>query len=205
MEIRQYMPDRPMVSVSFGISEPDLSCPILTQDEIDLILVPAVCYDKAGYRLGFGGGYYDRWLEHFNGFRVGMCRNAVLQDKVPTEPTTAGWTCCSPRRRASSAAEPASKLDLRRTLWHRKEEAPAPRQTAPATARAPAGPTTGRRSRSFAASSGMLYAVAVIGVSILLACVCWIAANDVLALNKPEKRSPSPWTKRTALTRWQTG
>ena len=39
-----------------------------------------------------------------------------------------------------------------------------------------------RRSRSFAASSGMLYAVAVIGVSILLACVCWIAANDVLAL-----------------------
>ena len=86
MEIRQYMPDRPMVSVSFGISEPDLSCPILTQDEIDLILVPAVCYDKAGYRLGFGGGNYDRWLEHFNGFRVGMCRNAVLQDKVPTEP-----------------------------------------------------------------------------------------------------------------------
>lgn len=62
-----------------------------------------------------------------------------------------------------------------------------------------------RRSRSFAASSGMLYAVAVIGVSILLACVCWIAANDVLALNKPEKRSPSPWTKRTALTRWRTG
>ena len=74
MEIRQYMPDRPLVSVSFGISE------------LDLTLGPAVCYDKAGYRLGFGGGYYDRWLEHFNGFRVGMCRNAVLPDKVPTEP-----------------------------------------------------------------------------------------------------------------------
>ena len=44
-----------------------------------------------------------------------------------------------------------------------------------------------RHSRSFSASSGVLYAVAVIGVSILLACVCWIAANDVLALNKPEK------------------
>lgn len=86
MEIRQYVPERPMVQVSFGISEPDTSCPILERDDIDLILVPAVCYDRQGYRLGFGGGYYDRWLEKFQGFRVGMCRGAVLQDKVPTEP-----------------------------------------------------------------------------------------------------------------------
>lgn len=63
-----------------------------------------------------------------------------------------------------------------------------PRQTAPATAQSSRRSNDRRRrSRSFAASSGMLYAVAVIGVSILLACVCWIAANDVLALNKPEK------------------
>lgn len=47
--------------------------------------MPAVCYDRRGYRLGFGGGYYDRWLEHFAGFRVGLCRKAVLQDRVPTE------------------------------------------------------------------------------------------------------------------------
>ena len=85
MEIRQYMPDRPMVSVSFGISEPDLSCPILTQDEIDLILVPAVCYDRRGFRLGFGGGYYDRWLSGFSGVTVGLCRDCVLQEHVPIE------------------------------------------------------------------------------------------------------------------------
>jgi len=85
MEIRQYLPQRPLVPVSFGISEPDEGCPLLKREEIDLILVPAVCYDRQGYRLGFGGGYYDRWLEHFKGFRVGMCREAVLQDKVPTE------------------------------------------------------------------------------------------------------------------------
>ena len=85
MEIRQYMPDRPMVSVSFGISEPDLSCPILTQDEIDLILVPAVCYDRRGFRLGFGGGYYDRWLSGFSGVTVGLCRDCVLQEHVPNE------------------------------------------------------------------------------------------------------------------------
>lgn len=85
MEVRQYDPDKPLVSVSFGISEPGLDCPLLAKEEIDLILVPAVCYDRQGYRLGFGGGYYDRWLEHFDGFRVGLCRAAVLQDKVPTE------------------------------------------------------------------------------------------------------------------------
>ena len=86
MEVRQYCPDRPMVQVGFGISEPGEDCPLIEKEDIDLILVPAVCYDRQGYRLGFGGGYYDRWLEHFGGFRVGLCRGVVLQDKVPTEP-----------------------------------------------------------------------------------------------------------------------
>lgn len=85
MEVRLYCPEWPMVQVGFGISEPGTDCPLLEKEEIDLILVPAVCYDRQGYRLGFGGGYYDRWLEHFQGFRVGLCREAVLQDKVPTE------------------------------------------------------------------------------------------------------------------------
>ena len=44
-----------------------------------------------------------------------------------------------------------------------------------------------RRSAGSAVGFGVLYVVAVIGASILLACVTWIAANDVLALNKPEK------------------
>ena len=43
-----------------------------------------------------------------------------------------------------------------------------------------------RRSAGSAVGFGLLYVVAVIGVSILLACIIWIAANDVLALNKPE-------------------
>ena len=61
MEVRQYDPDKPLVKVSFGISEPGEDCPPLRREEIGLVLVPAVCYDRRGYRLGFGGGYYDRW------------------------------------------------------------------------------------------------------------------------------------------------
>ena len=59
--------------------------PLLARPDIDLALVPAVCWDRRGFRLGFGGGYYDRWLSGFSGFTVGLCRDCVLQDRVPTE------------------------------------------------------------------------------------------------------------------------
>ena len=85
MEVRRYDPDRPLVTVSFGISEPGEDCPLIAREDIGLVLVPAVCYDRRGYRLGFGGGYYDRWLAGFSGVTVGLCREAVLQEAVPTE------------------------------------------------------------------------------------------------------------------------
>ena len=85
MEVRLYEPDRPLVPASFGILEPPADAPLLARPDIDLALVPAVCYDRRGFRLGFGGGYYDRWLSGFSGFTVGLCRDCVLQDRVPTE------------------------------------------------------------------------------------------------------------------------
>ena len=85
MEVRRFEADRPLVKASFGISEPGEDCPLLDREDIGLVLVPAVCYDRLGYRLGFGGGYYDRWLEGFSGVKVGLCREAVLRDAVPTE------------------------------------------------------------------------------------------------------------------------
>lgn len=59
--------------------------PLLSPDEIDLTLVPALCYDRSCVRLGFGGGYYDRWLAGYRGFTVGFCRDALLQDRVPAQ------------------------------------------------------------------------------------------------------------------------
>lgn len=85
MEVRRFEPDRPLMTAAFGISQPGEDCPLLEPGDIGLVLVPAVCYDRRGYRLGFGGGYYDRWLENYSGFTVGLCREAVLQDRVPVE------------------------------------------------------------------------------------------------------------------------
>ena len=85
MEVRLFQPEVPMAQASFGIWEPPESAPLLKREEIQLALVPAVCYDRDRYRLGFGGGYYDRWLSGFQGFTVGLCRECVLQPQVPRE------------------------------------------------------------------------------------------------------------------------
>lgn len=86
MEVRKYDPAIPMVQAAFGIEEPSTQCELLNKEDIDLVLTPAVAYDQRGYRMGFGGGYYDRWLEYFTGSTVGLCRECVLQKEVPVEP-----------------------------------------------------------------------------------------------------------------------
>ena len=83
---RLYDPERPMVQAELGVWEPDSGCPLVKREDMDLILVPALCYDRQGCRLGFGGGYYDRWLAGDSTPRVGLCRRAVLQERVPAEP-----------------------------------------------------------------------------------------------------------------------
>ena len=47
---------------AYGIKEPDVNATKIEASEVDLILVPCVACDYQGYRLGYGGGYYDRML-----------------------------------------------------------------------------------------------------------------------------------------------
>ncbi len=57
-----WQPGEKLVRGKFGILEPLLDSPTISVSEVDLILVPAVAGDRQGYRLGYGGGFYDRLL-----------------------------------------------------------------------------------------------------------------------------------------------
>ncbi|MCC8122748.1 MAG: 5-formyltetrahydrofolate cyclo-ligase [Oscillospiraceae bacterium] len=77
--------DTALVPSAFGIPEPGADCPVIPKDALDLILVPNLCCDAAGYRLGHGGGYYDRYLRDFTGETVALCPAELLRARLPRE------------------------------------------------------------------------------------------------------------------------
>ena len=62
----RYLPDTPMLKNKFSIWEPKLNVQnVLPLDELDILFTPLVAFDKQGNRLGMGGGFYDRNLQHW--------------------------------------------------------------------------------------------------------------------------------------------
>lgn len=51
---------------------------------IDLMIVPGVVFDKHGYRIGFGKGYFDRYLNDFNNNKVALLAEFQLIEQIPT-------------------------------------------------------------------------------------------------------------------------
>lgn len=69
----------------FHLREPGAECQKL-KEKPDLMVVPAVAYDCQGWRVGYGGGYYDRYLEGSDTPTVGLCYERCLVEQAPREP-----------------------------------------------------------------------------------------------------------------------
>ncbi|MGI0491750.1 5-formyltetrahydrofolate cyclo-ligase [Alkalinema pantanalense CENA528] len=83
-----WQPGQPLVKGRFGITEPPADAPQLSPEEVDLILVPCLGIDHQGYRLGYGGGFYDRLFSQPDWRSIptlGICFDFGYFDRLPRD------------------------------------------------------------------------------------------------------------------------
>src|SRR3972149_100352 len=72
---------------TFGILEPkpEFLRPV-SLEEAQVVLVPGIAWDQRGYRIGYGGGFYDRTINSLRGnfFKIGLCLQFPLVRRIPT-------------------------------------------------------------------------------------------------------------------------
>ncbi|MEO1793533.1 MAG: 5-formyltetrahydrofolate cyclo-ligase [Pseudomonadota bacterium] len=84
---RRWREGDPLVTTTWGIQEPDETCPVVSPS---VLLVPLLAIDRAGYRVGYGGGFYDRTIAAFREagglrFTIGLAYDAQVLDAVPRD------------------------------------------------------------------------------------------------------------------------
>ena len=75
MDFVVYTKATPMELSSFGLREPAQDLVAISKGDIDLIIVPGLAYCESGFRVGFGGGYYDRFLTDYEGDTISLVLN----------------------------------------------------------------------------------------------------------------------------------
>lgn len=70
---------------AFGIYEPNSDCILVSSFENSCCVVPALSYDSRGYRLGFGKGFYDKFLSGFGGTKIGICYECCMSERLPDD------------------------------------------------------------------------------------------------------------------------
>lgn len=75
-----------LVPGTYGILEPSGNAPTVPPDDVDFSVIPCVSCDRAGHRLGQGGGFYDRFFTVYRGPTVLICRERLMREEIPVEP-----------------------------------------------------------------------------------------------------------------------
>mgnify|MGYP002412116495 CR=1 FL=1 len=85
MEFYHILSLEELVPGRFGVLEPDPAPSRLIRDFSDSIcFVPGLCFDKLGRRIGYGMGFYDRFLACYEGYSIGLCYSAAVLRRVPS-------------------------------------------------------------------------------------------------------------------------
>ena len=69
----------------YGILEPKENCGYVQPQDIDLAIIPCLSCNSKGYRIGYGGGFYDRYLQNQNFIKLIICYELLISEDIPTE------------------------------------------------------------------------------------------------------------------------
>ncbi|MBA2873481.1 5-formyltetrahydrofolate cyclo-ligase [Thermaerobacillus caldiproteolyticus] len=87
MRFREICSFSQLESVYFDLWEPIAAVTReVAADDIDVMIVPGICFSRNGYRIGYGGGYYDRYLQHFSQTTISLAYTFQVIDDIPSEP-----------------------------------------------------------------------------------------------------------------------
>ena len=76
-----------LVAGPWGLVQPDPAKANWLEEQavIDLVVVPGIAFDRRGHRIGFGGGYYDRFLADLQAVKLGLCYDDLVLQEIPNE------------------------------------------------------------------------------------------------------------------------
>lgn len=68
---------------SFGVYEPKSQCEQANAEKSTVCIVPGLCYNGNGYRIGYGKGFYDKFFAKYSCIKIGLCYEEFIMDFIP--------------------------------------------------------------------------------------------------------------------------
>lgn len=85
LEVRRITKREDLEKGNYGLWEPRHHMPLIKADEIDLAIIPCCTCNAKGQRLGYGAGYYDRYLQNASFPTIVLCRRKTMRPVIPCE------------------------------------------------------------------------------------------------------------------------